>query len=143
MPHSKRSLWVDRDRPYRDEPALMEPGSALEIFDTRFGRMAVLICYENVLAANWDEIAPQADFVLSPYNCEGDPAADNLKHAKRLKLPSAWADRTGTVYSGGRSYRPNLGTAGIVNAAGEVVAKSTPGVETVVIGELPVVRRAR
>ncbi len=134
--HSKKSLWIDKDRPYRDEPALMEPGEAIEVFPTRFGRMAILICYENVLAANWDAIAPQTDFVLSPYNCEGDPYLNNVKHAQRLRLPSAWADRTGSVYAGGRTFAPNLGTAGLVDAAGTVLVKSAPGVETIVIGEL-------
>lgn len=138
--HSKRSLWVDKKRPYRDEPALMEPGPALEVFPTRFGRLAVVICYENMLAANWDEIAGKVDFVLSPYNCEGDPSHNNLREAKRLGIPSAWADRTGTVYCGPDSWGPNPGTAGLVDAAGQVIAKSAPGVETIVVGELPLAK---
>jgi predicted amidohydrolase len=141
--HSKKSLWADKDRPYRDEPSLMVPGETIEVFSTRFGRMAVLICYENVIAANWDEIAPKADFVLSPYNCESDPSHDNVKNARRLNLPSAWADRTGTVYAGPRSYRPNLGTAGMVSSTGAVVATSVSGVEAIVIGELSIMRRQK
>lgn len=135
--HSKRSLWVDKKRPYRDEPALMEPGPALEVFPTRFGRTAVVICYENMLAANWDEVAGKVDFVLSPYNCEGDPSHNNIREAKRLGIPSAWADRTGTVYTGPNGWAPNPGTAGLVDASGTVLAKSEPGVETIVVGELP------
>lgn len=139
--HSKMSLWVDRERPYRDEPALMEPGAAIEVFATRLGRLAILICYENVLEANWDGIAGKADFVLSPYNCEGDPSASNIDQARRLGLPSAWADRTGTVYAGGTTYKPNLGTAGLVDASGTVIARSAPGVEAIVEGVLTVAGR--
>ena len=139
--HAKRSLWVDRERPYRDEPALLQPGTALEVFPTRLGRLAVLICYENMLAANWDEVAGRADFVLSPYNCQGDPAGNNVTNAKRLGLPSAWADRTGTVYAGPAGWLPNPGTAGLVAADGRMLAKSDPGVEAIVTGELPVTQR--
>jgi len=141
--HSKKSLWVDKQRPYRDEPSLMKPGDKIEIFSTRFGRAAVLICYENMLPTNWDEVAPKADFVLSPYNCEGDPCQDNINNARRLKLPSAWADRTGTVYAGPGRHNPNLGSAGVVNSTGAVVARSTAGVEAIVIGELNIERRSK
>ena len=139
--HSKRSLWVDKKRPYRDELSLMQPGAGIEIFATRVGRTAVLICYENMIAANWDEVAGKVDFVLSPYNCEGDPSHNNIREVKRLGIPSAWADRTGTVYAGPGGWAPNPGTAGMVDAAGNVIAKSAPGVEAIVIGDLPVVRR--
>ena len=134
--HRKSSLWVDKKRPYRDEPSLMLPGDGIEVFESRFGRFAVLICYEATIAENWDSVADRVDFVLSPYNCEGDPCKWNIDHARRLSIPSAWADRTGTVLAGD-SYKPNLGTAGIVDAQGNVVAKSEPGVETIVAGQMP------
>ncbi len=68
--HYKHSLWPDDNRPYRDERTLMLPGPGIEVFDTRFGRMGVLICWENWFDQNWDQVAAgHADFVLSPYNC--------------------------------------------------------------------------
>ena len=139
--HTKRNLWVDKERPYRDEPALLEPGTAMEIFPTRFGRLAIVICYENMIASNWDEVAGKVDFVLSPYNCEGDPSHNNLREAKRLGIPSAWADRTGTVYRGPDGWGSNPGTAGLVDADAKVIAKSEPGVEAIVVGDLPLAGR--
>jgi len=135
--HYKHSLWVDSRRPYRDEPSLMIPGKEIEVFQTRFGRLAVLICYENMLAANWDAIGGKVDFVLSPYNCQGDPARNNITHAKRLAIPSAWADRTGTVYCGD-GYMMNPGTAGIVDSSGKVIAHSQMGAEVIAVGEIQI-----
>jgi predicted amidohydrolase len=135
--HYKSSLWPDDERPYRDERALLLPGYGVEVFDTRFGRCAILICYENMIVDNWDALAGRVDFVLSPYNCEGDPSHNNLREAQRLSIPSAWADRTGTVYSSD-GWRVNPGTAGLVDGAGTVIAKSDPAVEAIVVGELPV-----
>lgn len=133
--HSKRSLWPDDERTYRDERALLVPGDGIEIFTTRFGNMAVLICYENMIDANWDEIAGKTDFVLSPYNCEDDPSRHNIYNAIRLGIPSAWANRTGTVFCG-KDYRPNPGTAGSVDAGGNLTVISKPGVEEIVNGKL-------
>ena len=134
--HYKSSMWSDDERPYRDERALLVCGEGIEVFATRLGRFAVLICYENTLEANWREVAPQVDFVLSPYNCQGDPSHYNLDQAKRFGLPSAWADRTGTVYAGDK-FKPNPGTAGLCDAQGNIIAISPPGVEQIVVGELP------
>ncbi|MHB9131412.1 MAG: carbon-nitrogen hydrolase family protein [Armatimonadota bacterium] len=135
--HYKRSLWPDDQRPYRDERALLVPGQALEVFESRLGRFAVLICYENMLEENWREVAHHVDFVLSPYNCQGDPSHNNVKYAKLLGIPSAWADRTGTVYFGDH-YGPNPGTAGLVDAQGNIIAISPSGVEQIVVGELTI-----
>ena len=112
--HYKHNMWPDAKRPYRDEPALMVAGKQIEIFNTRLGRFAVLICYENSFAANWDALRGKVDFVLSPYNCQGDSSHDNVSNARRLGIPSAWADRTGTVYCGDGRYMMNRGTAGLV-----------------------------
>ena len=133
--HRKSSLWCDAERPYRDEPSQFVRGDGIEVFQSRFGPFAVVICYENMLAENWDKIAGRVGFVLSPYNCEGDPSHNNLREAKRLGIPSAWADRTGTVFSD-KGYVPNPGTAGLVSASAEVIARSAPGVEAIVVGEL-------
>jgi predicted amidohydrolase len=135
--HYKHNLWVDTRRPYRDEPSLMIPGKEIEVFQTRFGRLAVLICYENMLAANWDALRGKVDYVLSPYNCEGDPSGNNIRNAKRLAIPSAWADRTGTVYRGD-GYMMNPGTAGIVDASGKVIAHSQVGAEVIAVGEIQI-----
>lgn len=132
--HYKRTLWADADRPYRDETTLMVPGPGIEVFDTRFGRCAVIICYENMVDGDWAEAAPHADFVLSPYNCEDDPSRHNLAQSGRHGIPSAWANRTGTVFAGDR-YLPNPGTAGLVDAGGRLVARSEPGVEAIVTGK--------
>jgi predicted amidohydrolase len=136
--HYKKSLWKDKARPYRDETTLLLPGAGLEVFATRFGKAAVVICYENYVAENWAAAAEEADFVLSPYNCEHDPADENAARSKRHGLPSAWADRTGTVYAGNGTYAPNMGSAGIVDAGGIVIARSRPGIEEIVIGKLKI-----
>jgi len=135
--HYKHSLWVDKYRPYRDEPSLMVPGEEIEVFSTRLGRFAVLICYENTLAANWDVLSGRVDYVLSPYNCEGDPSIYNTSNSKRLAIPSAWADRTGTVYAGDR-YAMNPGTAGVVDANGNEIVHSQPGTEVIAVGDIAI-----
>jgi len=133
--HYKSSMWADDERPYRDERALLIPGDRIEVFETDLGRFAVLICYENTLEENWREVAPRVDFVLSPYNCQAEPSHYNVDQATRFHLPSAWADRTGTVYAGNK-FRPNPGTAGLVDAEGHIIGISMPGVEDIIVGEL-------
>ena len=135
--HGKTAMWPDAERPYRDEVALMVAGTELEVFATRAGRFGVLICYENRFPEKWDELAPQVDFILSPYNCEGDPSFINKVESPRVGRPSAWACRTGTVYRGPDGWGPNLGTAGLIDAAGNLIACSREGVEEIVIAELP------
>jgi predicted amidohydrolase len=136
--HYKHNLWPDSQRPYRDEPSMMVAGKEIEIFHTRLGRFAVLICYENSFATNWDSLRGKVDFVLSPYNCEGDSSRHNVSNAKRLGIPSAWADRTGTVYRGNGGYTVNRGTAGLVGANGKTIVHSQAGIERIVVGELEI-----
>jgi len=133
--HYKRNLWPDKERPYRDEKSLLLPGKDLEIFDSRLGRFSIIICYENMLDENWKEVAGRVDFVLSPYNCEGDPSHNNIKYGKLYAVPSAWADRTGTVYAGDH-YAANMGSAGLVDSNGNIIARSAPGVEEIVVESL-------
>jgi len=160
--HYKSTLWPDDERPHRDERRLMIPGEGIEVFQTSLGKCSVLICYENMIEENWDA-AREADFILSPYNCEGDPSKYSLAGSKRIGKPSAWADRTGTVYCGegelpttgtegvvggngkivgsltrASGYMPNLGTAGMVDAKGEMIASSTPGVEDIVVSNITI-----
>jgi predicted amidohydrolase len=99
---------------------------------------SILICYENSFAANWDSLRGKVDFVLSPYNCQGDSSRHNVTNAKRLAIPSAWADRTGTVYCGNGGYTTNRGTAGLVDASGKTIIHSQAGVERIVVGELEI-----
>jgi predicted amidohydrolase len=134
--HYKKTLWVDDDRPYRDERTLMIPGDAVEVFDTRFGKFAVVICYENIVQENWQGVAPKVDFIISPYNCEQNPTEYNISKSKQYGVPSFWADRTGTVFAGGNKYVPNMGTAGIVDSKGNVIAQTSPGIEEIIIGKL-------
>ncbi len=134
--HYKHSLWVDHDRPYRDEPSQMIPGGPIEVYRTRFGRFAVLICYENMVPANVDALRGKVDYILSPYNSEHDLSDINIDSAKRTGIPSAWVDRTGTVFCGSAGYTTNLGTGGIVDAAGHVVARSREGAEEISVGSL-------
>ena len=136
--HAKCSLWPDDRRPYRDERRLLIPGEEIEIFPSHWGNFAILICYENMIDENWDEIAGKVDFVLSPYNCEDDPSRHNINNAHRLGIPSAWANRTGTVFCGDNNYRPNPGTAGLTDAQGNLIVMSQPGVEEIVVGILPI-----
>lgn len=136
--HHKRDLWPDAKKAYRDEASFMIPGKELEVFDTRLGRFSVLICYENVLEKDWREVSSQVDFVLSVYNCTGDPSHNNLKYSKSFRVPSAWADRTGTVWAGDR-YEPNMGTAGMLDSKGAVIARSEPGVEQIIVGVIDLV----
>gem|GEM_PF-1873792 len=133
--HYKRTLWPDDQRPYRDELSLITPGQDLEVFETRFGKCAVITCYENMVEENWSEAGPKVDFILSPYNCEDDPSRHNQEKSRRYHVPSVWANRTGTVWAGDR-YLPNPGTAGVVDATGLLMAKSAPGVEEIVSTEL-------
>ena len=135
--HFKRELWPDARRPYRDELALMVAGERIDVFNTRLGRFAVLICYENGFSRNWEALRSQVDYVLSPYNSEGDPSNNNVANAKRFGIPSAWADRTGTVYCGD-GYMMNPGTAGIVDACGKVVVRSQVGAEVIAVGEIDI-----
>jgi predicted amidohydrolase len=136
--HHKSSLWPDDQRPWRDERRLVLPGKGMEAFPTRFGRLGVLVCYENMIDSNWDALKDRTDFVLSLYNCEDDPAKHNIRGSQRLQVPSAWADRTGMYYRGKQGLAPNPGTAGMVDAAGTVLAKSEVGVEQIVHGTLEV-----
>lgn len=136
--HYKHNLWPDARRPYRDEPSLMIAGKEVEIFRTRLGRFAILICYENSFVANWDALRGKVDFVLSPYNCQGDSSHHNLANARRLGIPSAWADRTGTVYCGDGRYMMNAGTAGLVDAHGKTITHSRAGTERIVVGEIEI-----
>jgi apolipoprotein N-acyltransferase len=46
--HYKHNLWPDSKRPYRDEPSMMVAGKEIEIFHTRLGRFAILICYQRI-----------------------------------------------------------------------------------------------
>lgn len=133
---AKSNLWPDDRRPWRDERVLMKPGDRIAVVQTRFGRIAAMICYENMLPENWDTLVGRADLVLSLYNCEDDPSRHNVQAAARTGLPSAWANRTGTVFLGENRYGPNPGTAGLVTSDGEVVAISSPGVEHIAIGTL-------
>lgn len=134
--HYKTAMWPDAERPYRDEVSLMAPGAELVVMPSRLGRLGVLICYENMFPEKWEELAGRADLILSPYNCEGDPSRWNRENAARLGVPSAWADRTGTVYAGPEGWKPNGGTAGIVDREGREVAASAAGVEEIVVGEI-------
>ncbi|MFC1508994.1 carbon-nitrogen hydrolase family protein [Candidatus Omnitrophota bacterium] len=133
--HYKKNLWPDKKRPYRDELSLMVPGTGMEVFDTRYGKFSLFICYENKFDENWEQAASQADFIISPYNCEVDPAKNNIDGAKKFGLLSVWADRTGTVWAGD-SFKPNMGTAGIVDHEGNIIAYSQAGVEEIVNGSL-------
>lgn len=139
--HYKSSLWSDDKRPYRDEQQLLLPGKGMEAFQTRFGRMGVLICYENFLTINWGSLKGKVDLVISLYNCEGDPSEHNIDGSSKLGVPSAWADRTGTVYCGKGRYTSNPGTSGMVDADGKVLAKSGIGAEEIVFGTIEVQMR--
>lgn len=138
--HYKSSLWLDDKRPYRNERLLL-PGKGMEVFQTRFGRMGVMICYENVLTNNWSALNGKVDLVISIYNMEGDPSRHNIYGSSTLGVPSAWANRTGTVYCGKDCYTSNPGTAGLVDANGKVLAKSGVGVEDIVFGTIEVQMR--
>jgi predicted amidohydrolase len=134
--HYKSKLWPDKKRPYRDEVSLLLPGDGVEVFDTRLGKFSILICYENIFQQCWAEVAGRVDFILSPYNCERDACKHNIKNSKQFNVPSIWCNRTGTVFAGEKKYIPNMGTSGIVDAQGKVLAKSEPGVEKIVIGKI-------
>lgn len=141
--HYKHTLWPDKNIAWRDEPAMMEAGKAIDIFPTRFGKLAVLTCYENWIEANWRTAAAGgADLIVSPYNAPGDTTDRQVKGAGWIGKPSVWANRTGTVHwpADGKpnGVMPNLGTAGIIAGNGKLVAKSQPGVEEIVTGELEV-----
>eukprot|EP00658_Telonema_sp_P-2_P070584 TRINITY_DN60039_c0_g1_i2.p1 TRINITY_DN60039_c0_g1~~TRINITY_DN60039_c0_g1_i2.p1 ORF type:complete len:202 (-),score=30.55 TRINITY_DN60039_c0_g1_i2:241-846(-) len=150
-------------RPWRDETRLLVRGAGVEVWNTTAGRFAVYTCSENW--PGWNKHQSPPDFVLSPYNCEDSgalngsrPAATfpctpgmdlqgcfpqatcdtyslNAANSRLYGLPSVWADRTGTVYEGSH-FIPNLGTAGVTDKLGNVVASSVPGVETILVSNL-------
>jgi predicted amidohydrolase len=135
--HTKKSLWPDKERPYRDEVSMMVPGEDTGVFSTRLGRIAVMTCYENMIKENWRRLPADVELVLSPYNCEDDPAAHNIDGSRVTSLPSAWANRTGTVYASD-GWRMNPGTAGMVNAGGAVVVHTARGAEEIARGAVDV-----
>lgn len=136
--HYKSSLWADNKRPYRDEQRLLLPGKGVEVIPTRFGRVGLLICYENMVTNNWDSLKGKVDLVVSPYNCEGDPSQHNIRGSRKIGVPSVWADRVGTVYCGEGCYTSNPGSAGMVDESGKVLFKSVVGVEKIIIGTIKV-----
>ena len=121
--------------PARDEMRLFVPGQKIEIFHSHVGRFAVFICFDGTHGDHWAEAVPQVDFILCSWNCDNDPAHHPIQKSRRLGVPTAWADRTGLVYSRD-DYLPNLGSAGLVDATGHVIARSAPGVEQIVVGDL-------
>lgn len=94
--HSKSKLWPDDQRPYRDERQLVRAGPGKEFFDTRFGRIAILICYENMVPRAYLGLRGNVDLVISPYNCEDDPAKHTSTAARRLACHRS--GRTGLDY---------------------------------------------
>ena len=70
--------------------------------------------------------------MLSPFDAEADTSALIANRSRRYRIPAIWTNRVGTVYEGGASWMPNLGTAGSVDSNGTITASSTPGVEEIV-----------
>ena len=102
------------------------------------GRFGVLICYENSSPEDWwDQMLGTAakragyDFMLSPYDAEGDTGPQTALKAGMYSIPAVWTNRVGTVYEG-TNWRPNLGTAGSADASGNISAASKAGVEAIV-----------
>lgn len=124
--HRKSTLWPDNVRPYRDERRLLSSGPGVDVFETRLGRVGVMICYENMVPETWKALASRVDFVLNPYNCEDEPVEHNMSGSRSIGVPSAWANRTGWVYCGQSELVLNPGTAGITDAQGNVTVKSAP-----------------
>ncbi|HUQ66676.1 MAG TPA: carbon-nitrogen hydrolase family protein [Flavitalea sp.] len=139
--HNKSTLWPDKKRAYRDEQHLIVPGKGMEVIQTRFGKVGLLICYENMIGKNWDLLKGKVDLVISPYNCEDDPSRHNIAGSKKINVPSVWADRVGTVYCGNDNYTSNPGTAGIVDQNGKVLYKSRIGEEKIIVGNIVVKQR--
>ena len=152
-------------RPWRDETRLLVQGSGVEAWDTRLGRFAIYTCSENMKAGGWNKHKGAIDFVLSPYNCEDSgseggkfpkasfpptpgeglvgsfpqPTCETYRNnpylSKKFGYPSVWTNRVGTVYEG-THFITNLGTAGVTDDKGNVVASSRPGVETILTATL-------
>lgn len=55
----------------------------------RFGRMGVMICYENIIPANWDQLKNRTDVMISIYYCDDDPSRHNIIEARNLGVLSA------------------------------------------------------
>ena len=79
--HYKHNLWVDARRPYRDEPSLMIPGKEIEVFQTRWGVSAILICYENMFAGQLGRAAGQGGLRAKPVQLPGRPVRE--QHPQR------------------------------------------------------------
>ena len=148
-------------RDWRDETRLLVPGDGIEIWRTRLGKFAIYTCSENMAPERWSEKKGLVDFIVSPYNCEEsngtfvypdvriggrtfpqrtcNTAAVNSPNSQVSALPSVWANRVGSAYVGGDvpHYIANRGTAGGTDKRGKVVARTTPGVEEVLLFSLP------
>lgn len=63
-----------------------------------------------------------------------------MKGVAQVSLPTAWANRTGTVHwpanDKPNGVMPNPGTAGILDRDGKLLARSDPGVEAIVTAEI-------
>ncbi|MBI2843205.1 MAG: carbon-nitrogen hydrolase family protein [Armatimonadetes bacterium] len=105
--HSKSSLFVSKTDPRSDEVTLLVPGDGIEVWDTRFGKFAVLLCYENIAPEdNWSKVASRVDYILSLYDHGGDPVDINIGKSKQHGKPSAWTNATGTA--GGTDTKGNV-----------------------------------
>jgi len=139
--HTKGSLWPDDARPHRDERRLLNRGTDEGIFMTRFGRIAVLICYENMVPENWERLRGKGiDMVVSCYNCEDDPGRHNVYGSSLLGVPSVWSNRVGLTFQGDGCYGMNPGTSGFTDASGTVTAITAQGVEDILYGDLKISR---
>ncbi|MCY2952556.1 MAG: carbon-nitrogen hydrolase family protein [Planctomycetota bacterium] len=142
--HSKSTLWPDNARPYRDERVLVGSGPGREAFDTRFGRIGILICYENMVPRAYMGFKGKADLIVSPYNCEDDPSRHNTGGCGTAGVPSIWADRTGMFYRGKTApMQVNPGTSGLCETSGKIISKTRVGVEGIATGTLEITPRAK
>jgi predicted amidohydrolase len=135
--HTKSSLWPDDKRPWRDERMLYANGTGPTRFESKLGRFGLLICYENTAPENWWEQMlgtpskrAQFDFMLSPYDAEGDTSEQTASKAAKYAIPTVWTNRVGTVYEG-TFWEPNNGAAGSADSSGNITFRTTPGVESI------------
>ena len=135
--HTKSSLWPDDKRPWRDERMLYANGTGPTRFESKLGRFGLLICYENTAPENWWEQMlgtpskrAQFDFMLSPYDAEGDTSEQTASKAAKYAIPTVWTNRVGTVYEG-TFWEPNNGAAGSADSTGNITSRTTPGVESI------------
>jgi 5-aminopentanamidase len=112
------------------------PGKALDVFDTTFGRLGVLICYDIRFPEAARSLALEgADVIALPTNWpEGAESSPNF-----LTRARAWENRVFIIAAnrvGVERGRRFIGRSQIVSPAGKILCETGPDEETILYADL-------